>query len=556
MASANLHDDATVVDDREKEKASTNKKRPPKPKRGRDKLPRKRERTGQLTLEFKKRPAKAPPTPPQSEPDDTENRCTSLVTVDAARDEDLLASVPRGLDELPLHSDSLRTPGTRRLFHMVVTHRWIPSLSGKTVNPMYEAAGQWHMQRTYQDDAMLEADLCRALRTRSDHTRSPADYTAFLAVLTRCIGRLRREISAVGEGRAGPMLSDAALVTTFALSTADYLETQSVGLFGDALYPRHDYMDGQLRSYFRSDHWPHIYALALDIARRAKGKGKGGDPGGNSVLSQCSIIFYHVMTMYASYNLIPHAFDLYGPYLMFAQDLDAWQALSALPTDDTLLPPDDEDVQGPRLRHLYRCMRIVCHIVPQVTHVDEGATEGAATFVSVACYLEVIQHRLLALPRADPAIEIYRLGALVYAFGVIAFVKADDTLLLLVENLTVALQASRYTEGQPPELLFWAAMLGAMATAPHPGSVVDGSDQVVVDCWRRMRYLVRELKRLARVLGLGSWEKAEAVLQCFIWTNSSCDAGAKCIWDVCQAESEAEQMKILQVVRRAKPVEG
>ncbi|KAK8855125.1 hypothetical protein PGQ11_011037 [Apiospora arundinis] len=518
-----------------------------KPKRGRDKLPRKRERTGQLTLEFNKRPPKVPSTPPDSEPGDGSRRA-SEGSVAAARHEDLLAVVPKSIDELPQYSDALRNPGTRRLFHMVVTHRWIPSLSGKPAVPMHELAGRWHMRHCYQDDAMLEADLCRELHTRSDHTRSHEDYTTFLAVLTRCIGRLRREIRDVGEGSA-KMISDSALVTAFGLATPEVSEAYKVGLFGEPIWPRHDYFDGHLKAYFGSDHFTHIRNIALDLARREKAKSK--NPGAKLPTSPFSIIFLKFMTMYASYYIMPPDFEPFGPHLVIVQDLDARQDQVAIPTDDIWFPPDDSDQVGSvRLLHLFRCIRLVCRKVSQAKVERPRVDTGASLFVSVGSYLEVIQHRLLNLPRADPAIEIYRLGALVFAYGAIAFVKATDALLILVENLVVALKAPRYTDGQPPQLLFWAAMLGAIASAPQSGIVLDSADKVTMDCLRMARYLVGEVRRLARVLGLGSWEEAQVVLQGFVWAPSACDAGARTIWDVSQAESEQQQLKILQVVPR------
>ena len=52
--------------------------------------------------------------------------------------------------------------------------------------------------------------------------------------------------------------------------------------------------------------------------------------------------------------------------------------------------------------------------------------------------------------RGDPAIEIYRLGAFLFAYGAFGFAVDEDFRRLLAGNLLDALWAPRYTEGQRP----------------------------------------------------------------------------------------------------------
>ncbi|KAK8041471.1 hypothetical protein PG994_014478 [Apiospora phragmitis] len=58
---------------------------------------------------------------------------------------------------------------------LIVIYKWVPSLSGKIMTPADEMPGVWHLQRSLEDDAMLEAAICHELLVGSDDTRSHED---------------------------------------------------------------------------------------------------------------------------------------------------------------------------------------------------------------------------------------------------------------------------------------------------------------------------------------------------------------------------------------------
>ncbi|KAK8066878.1 hypothetical protein PG997_013625 [Apiospora hydei] len=531
--------------------------RPLKPKRGPDKQPRNRHRTGQLTLSkyfifplarsidywfiffffFSKshqtsyeckstsltlkweeliRTAAAPP--PASIEDDSpptiDSRRAWIAMIDVAGD--IIKSVPRSLDELQCRSDALRVPAIRRLFHMVVIYRWIPSLSGKTVLPADELVGVWHLQRSLEDDAMLEAEICSELHVGSDRLRSHEDHTAYLGCLTRSIARLRREIRAIGAGAGsggsgGPaMLSDPALMTAYVLAMSGaHVKEEPVGtgLFGDPiLLFDQSRSGGHLKAFFRSTHFAQVRSLAM----------RGGAKG-----MKVPDLLAYILMLYASYQLIPPGFAFPEEQLLIvAQGVESCRDIVAKSTD-VLLAADADFL------YTVHCTRVLARLSEARDDVL-----GKAKYASLRTYVGVVQHQLLNIRRADPAIEIYMLGALLFAYGAIGYVIAPDCLQLLAENLVDALEAPRYTENQPPELLFWAAMLGAMGSAPKPGVVMKPVDRAAIDCLRTSKYLIAKVEALARILGLKTWEEVKVVLEDFVWAGHNCDKGAKYIWDL------------------------
>ncbi|KAK8017377.1 hypothetical protein PG993_013703 [Apiospora rasikravindrae] len=393
---------------------------------------------------------------------------------------------------------------------LIVIYKWVPSLSGKTVLPTDEMPGIWHLQRSLEDDAMLEADICHELLVGSDHTRSNEDYLAYLGCLTRSIKRLRREIRSIGSGSGPVMLSDSALMTSYVLAISNTpVEEEPIrtGLFGDPILTFDEYRSsGRLKAFFESTHFAQVRSLTMQ------------SPKGMKVPDLLS----HVLLLYASHQLIPPGYAFPADQLLtVAQGVQSCRRLVAA-VADALLTVADAD-----LLYAVHCMRVICRLSEARDDVL-----GAAKFACLRTYIGVMQHQLLNIRRADPAIEIFRLGALLFAYGAIAYVVAPDCLLLLAESLVDALNAPRYTEGQPPELLFWAAMLGAMASAPKPGVVIKPTDRVAVNGLRTSRYLITKVGSLARILCLKSWEEAKVILKDFIWAGHVCDKGAKYIWEL------------------------
>ncbi|KAK7910712.1 hypothetical protein PG985_013193 [Apiospora marii] len=458
-------DDAAA--DRDHDVPPPDKRKPPlKPKRGPDKQPRKRHRTGQLTL--------------------------------------------------------------------IVVYRWLPSLSNKDASPMDEVADTWHLRRALEDDGMLEAEVCLEMLMGSDHLRSPADSTTYFGCLTRSIARLRREIDAIGaagDGGSGPaMLSDGAILTAYVLgiSSAPLEEiTSETGLFADSIFSFYDYRTcGRLKAFFESTHFAQVRRMAL--RSYDDGLYTDADATGKKRATRLPVLLSHLMLLYASYKLIPPGFAYPEDQLRdAARGFDAYPDNAATGTDALLAAEPD-------FLHAVRCMRVIC----RPSEAGEEKTLGAAGYTCMRTYVALVQHQLLSVRRADPRIEVYRLGALVFAYGVVGYVVAPQCLRLLVEHLVEALRAPRYTEGQPPGLLFWAAVLGAVASAPKPGAVLDRTDPATVHYLRRSYYLVGEVKRLAQVLGLRSWEEAEGVLKEFVWTGAVCNTGAMYKWDLAQTRSE------------------
>ncbi|KAK8135515.1 hypothetical protein PG984_003455 [Apiospora sp. TS-2023a] len=540
MTSIYLVDDAVAVAvsaDHDNSVPPLDERRQPlKPKRGPDKRPRKRHRTGQVTLKLLKYEADTtPPPPPASLPEGCEYlRDYETFRAGATKAEDpgaLLLGVPKSIDELQWGSDALRIPGVRRVFHMVVAYRWLPSLSDKGAAPGTEVAGIWHLRRALEDDTMLEAQVCMEMLIGSDHLRSQEDSATYLGCLTRSIARLRREISTIGSsaGSGGPgsgpvMLTEGALMTTYVLgiSGAPPEDTTSeFGLFGGPIYFFYDYRtSSRLKAFFESTHFAQVRRMAL---RNSDGLDAGGKR------TRLPVLLSQMMLFYASYKPIPPDFAYPEAQIRdatrgFGSHLDG----ASTDTDALLLAAE------PDLLHAVRCLRVV-------RRRSEAGEETLGTVTESTCvrtYVALAQHQLLSVRRADPRIEIYRLGALVFAYGAVGYVVAPQCLRLLVEHLVEALRAPRYTDGQPSTLLFWAAMLGAIASAPKPGAVLDRADPATVQYLRKFRYLVGELRRLAQVLGLRSWEEAEAVMEEFVWAGATCNTGAVYIWDMAHARSD------------------
>ncbi|KAK8002097.1 hypothetical protein PG991_014319 [Apiospora marii] len=517
----------------------TGENHPLKPKRGPDKQPRKRHRTGQLTLKLKTEAATAPLAAPPPEADYLGDFATYRTGVAKVEDPGaFLQGVPHSIDELQWRRDALRLPGEAKQTRdaIVVVYRWLPSLSNKDASPMNEVAGIWHLRRALEDDGMLEAEVCLEMLMGSDHLRSPADSTTYFGCLTRSIARLRREIDAIGaagDGGSGPaMLSDGAILTAYVLgiSSAPLEEIASeTGLFADSIFSFYDYRTcGRLKAFFESTHFAQVRRMAL--RSYDDGLYTDADATGKKRATRLPVLLSHLMLLYASYKLIPPGFAYPEDQLRdAARGFDAYPDNAATATDALLASELD-------FLHAVRCMRVIC----RRSEAGGGGEEtlGAAGYTCMRTYVALVQHQLLSVRRADPRIEVYRLGALVFAYGVVGYVVAPQCLRLLVEHLVEALRAPRYTDHQPPTLLFWAAVLGAIASAPKPGAVLDRTDPATVHYLRKAYYLVGEVKRLAQVLGLRSWEEAEGVVKDFVWTGAVCNTGAMYIWDLAHTRSD------------------
>jgi len=154
----------------------------------------------------------------------------------------------------------------------------------------------------------------------------------------------------------------------------------------------------------------------------------------------------------------------------------------------------------------------------------------------VVPYQNIVQHRLMSRKRREydgessgsenSAEEICRAAALVFALGVTFPLPRADPLANAAADLGRAMRNGSSTiKNQTRPFLFWAAMLGAIATGEAPASAGEGNEGA-----KLYRFFLDQTRRLRSELGLTTWDAAKAMLKMFVWLDRACDEGAWKVW--------------------------
>lgn len=165
----------------------------------------------------------------------------------------------------------------------------------------------------------------------------------------------------------------------------------------------------------------------------------------------------------------------------------------------------------------------------------------------VVPYQNIVQHRLMSRRRrdnngnsnsssADIVEEIWRAAILVFTLGVTFPLPRADPLANAAADLGRAMRSSSTIKDQSRPFLFWAAMLGAIATGAAGSSAPAGEG---TDSTKLYRSFLDQIRRLRGELGLTTWDAAKATLKTFVWLDRACDEGAWKVWTQSLRPSQA-----------------
>ncbi|KAK4945454.1 hypothetical protein LTR10_015349 [Elasticomyces elasticus] len=164
------------------------------------------------------------------------------------------------------------------------------------------------------------------------------------------------------------------------------------------------------------------------------------------------------------------------------------------------------DIVDDDFKNLLLDMRMYCR---HFERSDRSNYENLASW-ETNVYRNLIQFRLLLLPKTDGNTELCRLTALIFSYGVIYPLACPDPLKLLVRQLKDAVSEAVTVMHEAAEFLLWVCVIGGMATSNSE----NGS------------YFVAKLKLLFSRLGVPNFAQLKEVLQRYIWLSSACDSGA------------------------------
>ncbi|KIV80117.1 hypothetical protein PV11_07640 [Exophiala sideris] len=164
------------------------------------------------------------------------------------------------------------------------------------------------------------------------------------------------------------------------------------------------------------------------------------------------------------------------------------------------------DIVDDNFKDLLLDMRMYCRILEKF----EGSKHENFASWETNVYRNLIQFRLLLLPKADGITQLCRLTALIFSYGVIYPLACPDPLEVLVRQLKDAVSATVTAMHEAADFLLWVCVIGGMAAT----SRADES------------YFVAMLKMLFSRLGVANFAQLKEVLQKYIWLSKACDSGA------------------------------
>ncbi|KAK8137076.1 hypothetical protein PG984_005016 [Apiospora sp. TS-2023a] len=148
-------------------------------------------------------------------------------------------------------------------------------------------------------------------------------------------------------------------------------------------------------------------------------------------------------------------------------------------------------------------------------HLERTRSGLPSSLGSLGHCRDIVQNRLLSLPPSRGAVEIARLAALAFTYGVTYPLPRPS---VNRRTCTFLLRALAEAECSPElhddEFLLWAAMIGALGLGAAEGT----------------SGFVRYLRCIAERLGLMLWEDVKIICEKFIWLGPACNDGAALIW--------------------------
>ena len=135
---------------------------------------------------------------------------------------------------------------------------------------------------------------------------------------------------------------------------------------------------------------------------------------------------------------------------------------------------------------------------------------------------------------AGGAEDICRAATLVFTLGVTFPLPRAEPLANAAAGLGHAMRNSNNIPNR--RFLFWAAMLGAIATgAADTSSASEGNENAK----QSYMFFLEQTRRLRGELGLTTWDAAKALLKTFVWLDGACDEGAWKVWTQSLRPSQA-----------------
>lgn len=249
----------------------------------------------------------------------------------------------------------------------------------------------------------------------------------------------------------------------------------------------------------------------------------------------------------ASLRVVPPTLELCFSYRYILETEMATQR-PPLGHADAFGPVDDH------FKEIVLDLRHCCHMLDELcrsdtqtqnqiqTQSDATASTTASTNYTTALattsgrmlptYREIVQHRLLNLPPGRPDTEVSRLALLIFSYGVTLPLPNMRPTRSLTRQLKETLETPFYTTTQSRELLFWATMVGAMASFTNSNHN-DGDSGYEVEVEEYLYpFFVDALRNLAVELNVGpSWDDVRGLLGNFAWLGRACDEGSRYVWD-------------------------
>lgn len=221
----------------------------------------------------------------------------------------------------------------------------------------------------------------------------------------------------------------------------------------------------------------------------------------------------------------------------FQHVLQTWLSQLRPPLTEVAAFPVDGD-----FKELLLDLRICCQEIEEYAIRVKKLGDAGSTGMVVP-YQNIVQHRLMSLRRegsgsgsfsAGSAENICRAATLVFTLGVTFPLPRAEPLANAAADLGHAMRSSCNIPNR--RFLFWAAMLGAIATgATEVSAASEGNEDVK----QSYLFFLDQTRRLRGELGLTTWDAAKALLKSFVWLDEACDEGAWKVWTQSLRPSQA-----------------
>ncbi|KAH8678287.1 hypothetical protein BX600DRAFT_451841 [Xylariales sp. PMI_506] len=170
------------------------------------------------------------------------------------------------------------------------------------------------------------------------------------------------------------------------------------------------------------------------------------------------------------------------------------------------------------LRDIIMDLKQCCKLVDaHCDHKDAGTQIPFEVRLLGQCR-DVVQYRLLNIDRRPSPSTISQLAIMIFSYGVTYPLPNHEPIQRLSRYLWFALQNQVCLVNQPPELLLWAANMGAMA--------IIGS----VEMSKELQFFLERIADLSKLLRVNDWVSFKALMEEFVWLDRACDQGGEIIW--------------------------